>query len=168
MSLQGLLLKLDPTVETPHLIVASVDSRSLFAIANHFNFIGGNTMQNQKLFDRNSSTLTQCHIVLARAALVTIACNEDTDTRIGFQPCGLALQDFLVVRVEAGLIEIEIDAVTDIDGEILDRTGSRARINDAVRLFDIGFVNRLGLCGIGFFLGHRRRGLRRILRLRRG
>src|SRR5690606_41097604 len=67
----------------------------------------------------------QGQVVFARAAFVGVAFDADRDLRIAGQPGGLGVQTRLGLGADRIGVEVEIDAVADVDDEVLLRTRRR-------------------------------------------
>jgi hypothetical protein len=105
--------------------------RTFLAVGDRVDARRINAERDQIILHDRSAALAKGEVVFTRAALVAVAGDHDADRRVGLQPGGLQLQDFLIVGVQTVFVEVKIDALTDVHAEIFQRTRCRAS-----RLFD--------------------------------
>src|SRR5690349_2493401 len=106
------------------LVVAGID-RTLGAVGDGQHPVRLNTQALQVALHRRGAPLAQRDVVLARAALVAVALDGDGNGRELLQPGGLPLQGLAGGVVERGAVVGEVDAVADVDLEVLLGAGLR-------------------------------------------
>src|SRR3546814_6881575 len=72
------------------------------------------------------ATLAERQIVLAGAAFVGMTLDDNLPVRILLEPGGLLVEGRLAGGLHVILVEIEEDAVADVDLKVLNRTGRNA------------------------------------------
>src|SRR5690349_20704951 len=70
-------------VTLPAILVVVGADRPLFTVANKVEPAGVDAVLDEVLLRRGSTTLTECEVVLIRAALVGVAFDADSHSRIG-------------------------------------------------------------------------------------
>src|SRR5690606_24967639 len=79
-----LLTQFDATVLRPGVLVAASGNRALLAVGNQLQLAGVDALQNQVALNGLGTTLAQSHVVLAGAALVSVAF-QDNAVAVGLQ-----------------------------------------------------------------------------------
>ena len=108
-----------PPVLRPTLFGIAQRHRALLAIGNCRNPAGIDALGEEEFARRRGPTGGKRDVVLAGAALVGVALDLDHDTGILGKPGGLLAQRLLGLGRQCRLVLGEVDAVADIDGEIL-------------------------------------------------
>jgi hypothetical protein len=117
-------------------VVANRD-RTLLAVGNGFQALGGNTPGDEEVAGGGGAAGAERQIVFARAALVGMAFDDDGILPVLVQPLRLARKRRLRVGADRGRIRVEEDAVADVDGEVLGRSG---RCRNATSAIIAGFL----------------------------
>src|SRR6185437_5786431 len=97
------------TILAPAVLIVLTAHRTLLAIADHFHFAGSGAIGLQGAGHRIATALAEAEVVLTGTALVGIAFKTDMGHRAILQVLGMASHDLLELRLDFGLVEIEVD-----------------------------------------------------------
>src|SRR6185312_5081535 len=125
---EGLLKGRDAdTVASPGALVGADGLRTLLAVADGLDAVGGDALRDQVLAHRVGAPLTQRKVVLAGAAFVALAFDGDRIVGVLLQPLGLLGERAATVLADVRHVGVEENAVADVLLEVTDRAGRDAR-----------------------------------------
>src|SRR5690606_38481706 len=104
--------------------VANCD-RTFVAVGDGAHTVGRHAAGSEEVAGGGCTALAESEVVCTRAAFVGMAFDRDRVLRVTLQPLGLLGKRLLRIGADQRRIEIEEDAVADIDREVL--SGTRRR-----------------------------------------
>ena len=126
------------TIVGEGVVPATEIDRMFLAVRNGGDAAGRHPLFGQESLDRGRAPGAQGEVVFARAALIAIAFDPHAHLPIPAQPLGLFGQYGLAAVRERILVEIKINAVSDIDHKILlaSRRRAKRRGGDCARVYE--------------------------------
>src|SRR5690606_17715131 len=103
-----LLAQFDAAVLSPGGLVTAGGNRTLFTVGNQLQLGWGNALQHQVALNGLGTTLAQSHVVLAGAALVGVAFQNDASA-VAFQVLGVNVQSAHGFRLQIGAVVLEVE-----------------------------------------------------------
>src|SRR4029079_15711517 len=107
--LLGRVHDFDAAIHLPAILAVVLAHRALFAVAHDIELGGRGTGGAERARHGVAATLAEAEVVLARAALVGVALQRDARARELAQVRGMAADRSLELRLDVGLIEVEVD-----------------------------------------------------------
>ena len=118
-----------PPVLGPDCIAAAEHGGPLLAVTDNLDAVRRDAQADEILHCRVGAPLAQGEVVLARATLIAMALDVGPVLRILLQPGGPALDLRLRLGLQVRLVEVEEDAVANVDPQILFRSRNRSHWN---------------------------------------
>src|SRR5690606_24445056 len=118
-------LRVCVSVHTPRFLVRARIERTLLAVGDGFDAAGLDAERDEVVLGRGGAAGAKRQVVLAGAAFVGVAGDEDAHVRVLAQPGGLALEHRAGLGGQVEAVVAEEDAVADGDAEIF--SGPRRR-----------------------------------------
>src|SRR5690606_39399331 len=109
----------------PGRLIGAFSDRTFLAEAEGVDAAGGDAAAEQVRANGLGATGAQGQVVFARAALVGVAFDADGHLRVAGQPGGLGVQTRLGLGTDRIGVQVEVDAVADVDDEVLFRARDR-------------------------------------------
>src|SRR5690606_8839976 len=103
--------------------VVADGNRALLAVGNCADAVGGNALRDEEVARSSCAASTKRQVVFAGTAFVGMTLDGDRVLGVTVQPLGLTGKRLLRVGADQRRVGIEEDAVTNIDREVLRRSG---------------------------------------------